>query len=127
MAGHQRALTTNRPTGFWTFPVATVSQSESGIELVHQSVAVLPHWLVRGDSEGRWSVTLQLDLNTAAAESRQSEPEFVRIRTDSRSRIRENSDVQPLRTGRPNNAENAKDRELSASVQDLPNPAGGRV
>lgn len=70
-------LTTNRPTGFWTFPVATVSQSESGIELVHQSVAVLPHWLVRGDSEGRWSVTLQLDLNTAAAESRQSDPAAV--------------------------------------------------
>ncbi|MCL4201186.1 MAG: DUF1926 domain-containing protein [Pirellulaceae bacterium] len=75
--GISAQLTTNRPTGFWTFPVATVSQSESGIELVHQSVAVLPHWLVRGDSEGRWSVTLQLDLNTAAAESRQSHPAAV--------------------------------------------------
>jgi 4-alpha-glucanotransferase len=66
-------LIPNRPTGFWTFPVATVSQSESGIELVHQSVAVMPHWLVRGDSEGRWSVTLQLDMNTAAAEARRNE------------------------------------------------------
>ncbi len=66
-------LCTNRPTAFWTFPIATVSQSESGIELVHQSVAVLPHWLIRGDAEGRWSVTMQLELDTSMAETRQSE------------------------------------------------------
>ncbi len=66
-------LTTNRPTGFWTFPIGTVSQSESGIELVHQSVVVMPHWLIRADSEGRWSVTMQLELNTAAAEARRTE------------------------------------------------------
>lgn len=66
-------LTTNRPTRFWTFPIGTVSQSESGIELVHQSVVVMPHWLIRADREGRWSVTMQLELNTAAAEARRTE------------------------------------------------------
>ena len=39
-------LTASRPTHFWTFPIETVSQSEGGFELVHQSVVVLPHWLV---------------------------------------------------------------------------------
>ncbi len=63
-------LTANRPTGFWTFPVETISQSEGGIELVHQSVVVQPHWLIRGDAEGKWSVTMELSLDTSLAESR---------------------------------------------------------
>ena len=66
-------LKSSRPTGFWTFPIETVSQSEGGFELVHQSVAVLPHWLVTADRDGRWSVTMQLSLDTARAESRQHE------------------------------------------------------
>jgi hypothetical protein len=63
-------LSINRPSGIWTFPVETVSQSEGGFELVHQSVAVLPHWIVRGDAQGRWTVTMNVDANTAIAESR---------------------------------------------------------
>ena len=63
-------LRANRPSGFWTFPIETVSQSEGGFELVHQSVVVLPHWLVRGDADGRWSVTLELALDTSLAEAR---------------------------------------------------------
>jgi len=63
-------LSANRPTGLWTFPVETVSQSEGGVELVQQSVAVQPHWLIRGDAEGRWSVTMELSLDTRTAESR---------------------------------------------------------
>ena len=63
-------LKMSRPTGFWTYPVETVSQSEGGFELVHQSVAVLPHWLVEADKEGRWSVTMQLALDTARADRR---------------------------------------------------------
>lgn len=63
-------LTANRPTGFWTFPVETISQSEGGIELVHQSVVVQPHWLIRGDADGKWSVTMELSLDTSSAESR---------------------------------------------------------
>jgi len=60
-------LSANRPSGFWTFPIETVSQSESGVELVHQSVVVQPHWLVRGSPDGRWSVTLDLALDTSLA------------------------------------------------------------
>ncbi|NLF06377.1 MAG: DUF1926 domain-containing protein [Pirellulaceae bacterium] len=55
-------LKMSRPTNFWTYPVETVSQSEGGFELVHQSVAVLPHWHVEADHDGRWSVTMQLSL-----------------------------------------------------------------
>jgi alpha-amylase len=52
--------TANRPSGLWSFPIETVSQSEGGFELVHQSVCVMPHWVVQGDSEGRWSVAMDL-------------------------------------------------------------------
>lgn len=63
-------LKLSKPTHFWAFPVATVSQSEGGFELVHQSVCVLPHWFVTPDAEGRWSVTMTLVLDTSRAESR---------------------------------------------------------
>ncbi len=52
----------SRPSGIWTFPLETVSQSEAGFELVHQSVCVMPHWLVQGDAEGKWSVHMQLRI-----------------------------------------------------------------
>jgi len=63
------SLTASQPTHFWAFPVETVSQSEAGFELIHQSVAVLPHWHVRPDKHGRWSVTLQLALSTSRQEN----------------------------------------------------------
>lgn len=63
-------LTPSKPTHFWAFPIATVSQSEGGFELVHQSVCVVPHWFVTPDAEGRWSVTMSLALDTSRAESR---------------------------------------------------------
>ena len=61
-------LKMSRPTGFWTFPIETVSQSEGGFELVHQSVVVMPHWLMEADKEGRWSVTMQMSLDSRRAE-----------------------------------------------------------
>ncbi len=64
-------LKMSRPTNFWTFPIETVSQSEGGFELVHQSVVVMPHWLVEADKEGRWSVTMQMALDTSRAENNQ--------------------------------------------------------
>ena len=63
-------LRSSRPTHLWAFPIETVSQSEGGFELVHQSVAVLPHWFVSGDAHGRWTATLELSLDTTLAESR---------------------------------------------------------
>lgn len=68
--GLEVGIECSRPTGFWTFPVESISGSEGGFELVHQSVVVLPHWLVEADAQGRWSVTFELSLDTAAAESR---------------------------------------------------------
>jgi len=51
----------------WTFPIQSVSQSEGGFELVHQSVAVLPHWIVTPDASGTWGVSLRLDIGDAGA------------------------------------------------------------
>ncbi len=62
-------LKMSRPTHFWTFPIETVSQSEGGFELVHQSVVVMPHWTVEADKEGRWSVTMQMSLDTPCVEN----------------------------------------------------------
>jgi alpha-amylase len=66
-------LKTSRPTGFWTFPIETVSQSEGGFELVHQSTVVQPHWYVVPEREGRWVVTMQLAIDTSLAERRLEE------------------------------------------------------
>ena len=54
------ALDVDRPSGIWAFPIETVSQSEGGFELVHQSVCVQPHWIVNGDADGRWAVQMEL-------------------------------------------------------------------
>jgi len=64
-------LSISRPSGLWTFPIETVSQSEGGFELVHQSVVVMPYWQAEPDADGRWSVTMSLTLDTSLAESRQ--------------------------------------------------------
>lgn len=61
---------TNQPAGVWTYPIETVSQSEGGFELVHQSVVMQPYWLVRADAAGRWSVTMRLTIDTSLADSR---------------------------------------------------------
>lgn len=68
--GIEVGLSADRPTSIWAYPIATVSQSEGGFELVHQSVALTPHWILQADAEGRWSVTLRLNMDTARAESR---------------------------------------------------------
>ena len=57
------SLEFDRPSGVWAFPISTVSQSEGGFELVHQSVCVQPHWMVTSDADGRWAV--QMELTTA--------------------------------------------------------------
>jgi hypothetical protein len=68
--GLELLLRFSQPANMWAFPIETVSQSEGGFELVHQSVAVLPHWQVSGDAQGRWSVSMQLAIDTTLAESR---------------------------------------------------------
>ncbi|MDR0608898.1 MAG: DUF1926 domain-containing protein [Planctomycetaceae bacterium] len=63
-------LKTSRPTDFYAFPIETVSQSVEGFELVHQSVAVQPHWRFIPDETGIWSVEMFLELDAAIAQQR---------------------------------------------------------
>ena len=72
-------MVADQPTSWWTFPVETVSQSEGGFELVHQSVVVHPHWFVRGDSQGRWSATIELELDTSVAQNRMDQSVGVAV------------------------------------------------
>jgi len=65
-------LNSDQPMHIWTFPIETVSQSEGGFELVHQSVVVHPHWYIRADSDGRWVTTMTLAIDTSMAEKRPS-------------------------------------------------------
>ncbi|MEM6980754.1 MAG: alpha-amylase/4-alpha-glucanotransferase domain-containing protein [Planctomycetota bacterium] len=61
------ALSIDRPSGIWAFPIETVSQSEGGFELVHQSVCVMPHWIIAADAEGRWAVKMELETRVDPA------------------------------------------------------------
>ncbi len=65
--GLDAKLSWDRAAGLVAFPIAAVSQSEGGFELVHQSVAVIPNWQIQGDANGRWSVKLELRLATRGA------------------------------------------------------------
>lgn len=68
---------------FWTFPIQTVSQSEGGFELVHQSVTVVPHWRVIPDSAGRWSVVFRLNTRYRSAEESAAVDEHPTVSTTS--------------------------------------------
>jgi 4-alpha-glucanotransferase len=68
--GLDASVSLSRKGGIWAFPIQTVSQSEGGFELVHQSTVVMPHWLVEPDAQGRWQVTLSLKLDVSRAEKR---------------------------------------------------------
>jgi alpha-amylase len=64
------SLTLSKRGGIWAFPIQTVSQSEGGFELVHQSTAVLPHWHVQADANGSWEVSMKLNFDVSRAEKR---------------------------------------------------------
>ena len=66
--GVEVGLEFDKVGGIFTYPVQTVSQSEAGFELVHQCVSVQPHWLIRGDSNGRWSCKMRLTLKCGLTE-----------------------------------------------------------
>jgi alpha-amylase len=70
-------LQSDRPMHVWTFPIETVSQSEAGFELVHQSVVVQPHWYIRAGSDGKWAATLTLKSDTSMAEKRRPAGELI--------------------------------------------------
>lgn len=65
--GLDASLTLSRRGGIWAFPIQSVSQSEGGYEMVHQSTAVMPHWHVEADSQGQWQVTMAMRLDVTRA------------------------------------------------------------
>ncbi len=77
--GIDLGLSCNRATNWWTLPVQSVSQSEGGFEAVHQSVAVMPHWLIQGDAQGRWGMTMALSIDTTLAERKNGMPEMATV------------------------------------------------
>jgi hypothetical protein len=78
-------LSCSRPSGIWTFPIQTVSQSEGGFEAVHQSVVLMPHWIVEPDADGMWQVSMRLAI-TPTCEARDL-PEAARAAAFIRSRV----------------------------------------
>ncbi|MDR1383101.1 MAG: DUF1926 domain-containing protein [Planctomycetaceae bacterium] len=66
------SLDTLTPSDFYAFPVETVSQSEGGFELVQQSIALQPHWIITPDKRGCWSTELTLTLDTSRAKLRRN-------------------------------------------------------
>jgi alpha-amylase len=69
--GVDASLNLSVPGSIWTFPIETVSQSESGFELVHQSTSVTPHWQFIVPENGEWSVKIKLTIDVSMREARQ--------------------------------------------------------
>ncbi len=67
--GIDNSLELSVPAGIWAYPVETVSQSEGGFELVHQSCAVVLHWEFTPD-QSTWHVAINLIMDTSAAQAR---------------------------------------------------------
>ncbi len=54
----------SRITDFWTHPIETVSNSEGGFELVHQSVCAIPHWFIRAENDGTWECRIKIRIKS---------------------------------------------------------------
>jgi len=63
------SLDMSRPSGLWAFPIESVSQSESGFELVQQACCIVPHWEFVVPNDGVWTVELSLGIDTSAAQA----------------------------------------------------------
>ena len=71
--GLEIGLESDQVGGIFAYPVRTVSQSESGFELVHQSVCVQPHWKIKGDVNGCWACRIHLKLNAVVTSVNQND------------------------------------------------------
>ncbi len=58
------------PANVWSYPLYTVSQSEGGFELVHQSTSVISRWQFVADETGVKTMVLRLTTDTSAAQAR---------------------------------------------------------
>ena len=64
------SLDLSQAADLWIFPIQSISQSEGGFELVHQSCAVVPHWEFTAAPDGLWNVEFQLSVDTSVAQAR---------------------------------------------------------
>jgi alpha-amylase len=67
-------LSWSQPSGLWAYPVQSVSQSESGFELVHQSVCVMPYWIIDGQSKNDWDLSMEIKIVCESGESDKASP-----------------------------------------------------
>jgi hypothetical protein len=57
-------------------------------------VCVIPHWIVQGDAQGRWSVTMYLNVDTSLAERRMETPDVVGVRQGGEKTARSRGDTE---------------------------------
>ncbi|NOZ23451.1 MAG: DUF1926 domain-containing protein [Planctomycetes bacterium] len=50
----------------WVYPIQTVSQSESGFELVYQGSCIIPRWPIAIDPGKSWAVTIRKEVHPLA-------------------------------------------------------------
>ncbi|MFN0199252.1 MAG: alpha-amylase/4-alpha-glucanotransferase domain-containing protein [Planctomycetaceae bacterium] len=60
----------SQQANLWTLPIQSISQSEGGFELVHQSAAVIPHWEFFSPENGQWNMIMLLSIDTSVAQAR---------------------------------------------------------
>jgi alpha-amylase len=65
-AGLRVGLSASRPASWYTYPVQVVNRWEAGIETTQQAICLVPHWLVRGDADGVWNVSIAMPIETSA-------------------------------------------------------------
>jgi alpha-amylase len=68
--GVEFAIALGKPADLLSFPIETVSHSEGGFELVHQSTCVWFRWSIPADVTA-WESGISLEADTSVAETRQ--------------------------------------------------------
>jgi 4-alpha-glucanotransferase len=69
-------LTWSQSAGLWCFPIETLSQDTGRIQRIYQSSAIIPHWHVTPDDDGRWRVSIRWNfVQAASAAVRRAETE----------------------------------------------------
>ncbi len=59
-------LAWTKKTGFWRFPVETISLSEEGFERVYQNSCVFPFWKIKLKPNQRWNVSINMSIKRFA-------------------------------------------------------------
>jgi alpha-amylase len=53
-------LSWSKKTGFWRFPIETISLSEEGFERVYQNSCIFPFWKISLKPNQRWNVSINM-------------------------------------------------------------------